>query len=241
MKLILDLVLIAILVLCAWSGYKKGIIMGIGGILVVVVAIYGANLLSNTFSYEVIPALRPFISGYVETLIQEKDEGVAAQMGWESGTLSVDDRLQENPEQKAHFAELVYARLGVFDDTAQNMAQEAVRYAETNESGLLNAIVETLCNRLVFVLGFLLFFLLLVIALTVAGNILNFSYKLPAFALVNSIGGVVLGVITGLLFCCVAGWFLRYTGALLPEEVLEGTLVARMFTKITFLPGYLGV
>ena len=65
MKLIIDLIFIAILVVCGWSGYKKGIIMGIGGVLVIIISLYGGNLLSTTFSYEVIPALKPFASGYL--------------------------------------------------------------------------------------------------------------------------------------------------------------------------------
>ena len=39
MKAIIDLILVGILILCAWSGYKKGLIMGIGGILVIPVVL----------------------------------------------------------------------------------------------------------------------------------------------------------------------------------------------------------
>jgi hypothetical protein len=236
MKLILDLVLIAIIALCAWSGYKKGIIMGIGGIVVILVSIYGANLLSNTFSHDVIPALRPFISGYTGTIINEEDTGVLAEMGWEDSTFSLDDLLSQNPEQRVVFAKNIYSRLGIFDDTAQGMAEEAVAYSEDKEVGMTDAVVETLCNRIVFVGGFLLFFLMLVIALTVAGNFLNFSYKLPAFEVANDIGGVILGVVTGILFCCVVGWLLHYTGLILSEEAVGGTLLARLFSNLTFLP-----
>ena len=236
MKLILDLVLIAIIALCAWSGYKKGIIMGIGGIVVILVSIYGASLLSNTFSHDVIPALRPFVSGYTGTIINEEDTGVLAQMGWEDSTFSLDDLLSQNPEQRVTFAKSIYSRLGVFDDTAQGMAEEAVAYSEENEVGMTDAVVETLCNRIVYVGGFLLFFLMLLIAFTVAGNFLNLSYKLPAFELANDIGGVILGVVTGILFCCVVGWLLHYTGLILSEEAVNGTLLARLFSNITFLP-----
>ena len=49
MKAILDIIFIAIILACAWTGYKKRLIMGIGGILAIIISIYGANLLSNTF------------------------------------------------------------------------------------------------------------------------------------------------------------------------------------------------
>ena len=54
MTKLIDLLLIAVIIICAWAGYKKGMIMGIGSILVIVVSLYGGNLLSTAFSYEVI-------------------------------------------------------------------------------------------------------------------------------------------------------------------------------------------
>ena len=72
-KAIIDLVLLGILIVCVWSGYKKGIIMGVGGILCIIVAIYGANLLSNSFSFDVVPALKPFANGYTETMLNGSD------------------------------------------------------------------------------------------------------------------------------------------------------------------------
>jgi uncharacterized membrane protein required for colicin V production len=66
MKLAIDLILLAIVIICVWTGYKKGLIMGIGGLVVIIVSLYGACLVSTTYSYEIIPALRPFASGFVE-------------------------------------------------------------------------------------------------------------------------------------------------------------------------------
>ena len=39
---IINIVLAAILVICAWQGYKKGIIMGIIEVLVIILSLYGA-------------------------------------------------------------------------------------------------------------------------------------------------------------------------------------------------------
>ena len=66
MTKLIDLLLIAVIIICAWAGYKKGMIMGIGSILVIVVSLYGGNLLSTAFSYEIIPAIKPFADGYME-------------------------------------------------------------------------------------------------------------------------------------------------------------------------------
>ena len=71
MRTVIDLVLLAIIIISIWSGYKKGFIMGIAGLVAIIVSLYGASLVSSAFSYEVVPALRPFASGYVESQMQE--------------------------------------------------------------------------------------------------------------------------------------------------------------------------
>ena len=81
MKAIIDLVLLGILILCAWDGYKKGLIMGVVSILIFAISVYGANLLANTFSFDVVPAMKPFASGYTEGLLIGDDSEVMKRMG----------------------------------------------------------------------------------------------------------------------------------------------------------------
>lgn len=240
MKLVLDLILIAIIAFCAWAGYKKGMIMGIAGIVVIVVSLYGANLLSNTFSHDVVPAMRPFLSGYTETLINEEETGVLAQMGWDNNAMSLEDTLAAQPEQRQVFAKTIYTHLGIYETTAEEMAQRAVDYAQRNEVDLVDAVVEEMCSHTAFVAAFLLFFVMLLIALTVIINLLNFSYRLPALEKINDVGGLVLGVATGLIYCCIIGWGLRYVSIVLPTGTLDGTFVTKLFSRISFLAIFLG-
>ena len=50
MKAVLSLLFLSILIFCVWSGYKKGLVMGIFSLIAFVVSVYGANLLSQTYS-----------------------------------------------------------------------------------------------------------------------------------------------------------------------------------------------
>ena len=52
---IIDFVLVAIILICGWCGYKKGLIMGIGGIIAIILSLLAANLLAKSFSYELVP------------------------------------------------------------------------------------------------------------------------------------------------------------------------------------------
>lgn len=89
MKAVLSLLFLSILIFCVWSGYKKGLVMGIFSLIAFVVSVYGANLLSQTYSGEVIDALRPFASGFVEVNVVDKT--VRPAMGIDSTNLSVKD------------------------------------------------------------------------------------------------------------------------------------------------------
>ena len=63
MKLILDIVLLIIVALCTWGGYKRGLLGGIAGIVIIVVALFGGSLVSSAYAHEVVPALEPFVDG----------------------------------------------------------------------------------------------------------------------------------------------------------------------------------
>ena len=95
MRTVLSMIFLIILVFCSWSGYKKGLIMGIFSILAFVVSVYGANLLAVTYSGEVVDALRPFASGFVEVNIVDKK--VRPAMGLDAMTLSTADFFAQNP------------------------------------------------------------------------------------------------------------------------------------------------
>ena len=241
MKMLLSLFLIGIILACAWSGYKKGIIMGIGGIFVILVSLYGANLLSSTFSYEVIPALRPFVGGYME---RQLTTAVYDQLGidpLEGSDHSLSDLMRDNPDIIHRAASQSITSLGIFSSTAEAIAVSAENYAAENNVALYIALTEVMCNVATFAGGYLLAFIIILILLTVAGNIPNFSFKLPEMDMLNDVGGAVMGVVTGILFCHVITWILKFAGLLIGEEVVQGAAFASWFVKTNIVTKYIGL
>ena len=91
MRWIIDLVLLAVLAMCIWRGYQRGLIVGIASIVSIVFSLYVACLLSGTFSYEVVSAVKPFVSGYMDRVIsgdvtEAMAENTRRKHRWNPGT-----------------------------------------------------------------------------------------------------------------------------------------------------------
>lgn len=239
MKVILTLLFLGIILFCGWTGYKKGLIMGVGSLLVFIASVYFANLLSTTFSGEVIDAMRPFASGYIETEIVDKV--VRPALGIDSTNLSVTDFLAQNPGKEEQFCRLIFENIGIYENTADQMAGEAVLYAQQYGMGIEDAAVEVLCYRVAYAAGFILTFLMIIIILTVIGNIPNLSFKIPGFDMLNDLSGAVLGIAQGFCICLVIAWGLKFTGILISQEVLADTGLVSWFMSRSILVNVLGV
>ena len=225
MKAVLSLLFLSILIFCVWSGYKKGLVMGIFSLIAFVVSVYGANLLSQTYSVEV----------------NVVDKTVRPAMGIDSTNLSVKDYFAQNPGRETEFCTLTYNGMGIYESTSEQMADEAVAYAKENNAELIDAVVEVLCRRISYVGGFILAFVMILIILTVIGNLPNLSYKLPNLDLVNDIGGAVAGLVQGMAFCLIVGWALRFVGLLVSQETLSNTFLVSWFMDRTIFVHLLGI
>ena len=241
MSAIIDLVLLGILIICTWTGYKKGLLMGLGGILVIIIGIYGANLLANLFAYDLEPALRPFVSGYTEGLMTETDSEIMQELGLTGTDYSMEDLFARNPERRVPFAAACYSSLGIDGIAAERVAERTVAYADESGRGMTDAMVHTLCETLSYVLCFVLAFLLIVIVLTVIGNLPNLSYKIPQLDLLNDIGGAVVGLVTGLLFCMLLVWALKFMGILIGGDTLSKSVLGGWLLRWDPMRNYLGL
>ena len=239
MRTILSLIFLIILVFCGWSGYKKGLIMGIFSVLAFVISVYGANLLATTYSGEVVDALRPFASGFVEVNIVDKK--VRPAMGLDAMTLSTSDFFAQNPGREKEFCTLTYKNMGIFDATSEQMAEEAVACSREKDLDLPDAVVDVLCERISFVAAFLLAFIMVYILVTVLLNIPNISFKIPNFDVFNDIGGAAMGVLQGICILLVVGWALKFTGLLIPQDTLSETFLVPWFMDQSLLVSYLGI
>ena len=205
LRLILELVLLAILLLCAWRGYRNGLISGILAICAVLFSFYAADVLADTYSGEFTKMLEPFVSGVVD-----------------SAWTAAEDSFPEGHEPEVYEMTLATVEgAGLMKSAAVNVARSVA--AEVTETGavLRSVIVDKLCILASYVLTYAVMFILLIIAFGVIGNLFNLAFKLPGLELINGVLGALLGLFKGLLFCFAIAWALRFLGMLLPEETVD--------------------
>lgn len=197
------------------------------------------DLLSNTFSQEVAPVIRPFASGYMDGSEGVIGKNLNELIGGSDIQLSVEDSLERNPEIKFVLAENSFKDMGIYEESAKRMANDAVALTEKTGITLSNAIVDIFCSNVTYYLCFILFFVLILIIFTVLGNIFNLSFKIPEKDKLNDIGGIVAGALTGLFFCVIVVWSFKFLGKLLPEEEMKNMFISSMFMKLDLLSHFL--
>lgn len=238
MHIVIDLVLLAIVIISVWSGWKKGFIIGVANLLGIVVALYGAVLVSSAYSYDVVPVLRPFVSGYME---RQMSDNVLDAMDLADTDLSYEDILAGDPELRHEFCVTSYEFVGIYTDAADQMATEAEEYADANGVLISEAVVEVLSERLCYVAGVTLLFIIFIIALMAIANIPNLSYRIPNMDILNDAGGAAMGLINGACYCMLIAWLLRFLGLITGLETFGSTLLARFFHAIDILTVGVGI
>ncbi len=232
-RLILDMVLLLIVAICTWAGYRKGLIGGIAGILAVIIALFGGSLLSSAYSREVVPVLEPFADGYIDS--QNTRDDVLETLGYGYTDLSLEDILARDSSLRYDYAVECMKTVGIYQDRAEEMALKSVEYADRNGVSMTDAVVSTLCTTASYVGCLVVAFLLILILLVAIGNIGNLSFRLPSLELVDEIGGAVLGFVKGFLYCVLLCWVLSFLGVVIGKDTLASTTLAQFFLQIKFL------
>lgn len=234
MKTVINIILIAIVALCTWHGFRKGLVGGIAGILAIVLALFGANLLSTAYSHEVTPVLHPFVDGFIDS--QNTRSEILERMGYGGSDLSLEDILAQDSSLKVDYAYECMRQVGFYEKHAETLADKAVKSA--NESGvtMTEAVIDTLGDTITYVGGLVLFFLLILILLIAIANIGNLSFRLPMHGTADAVGGAVAGCLKGCLYCVLLCWLLGFLGLIIKDALSEAAL-ARFFLSIDFVTG----
>ena len=234
MKIIVDILLLLIVAMCIWDGYKRGLIGGILGILAIIIALLGGNYLSTGYAGAAVPVLEPFVDGYIDS--QKTRDRVLEEMGYSSTDLSLEDVLESDSSLRYDYAVICMEGAGFQEQRAEELAETSVRYSNQNDVDMTQAVIAVLCDTVCYVAGFALCFLLILILLTAISNIGYMAFRLPDnLQLLDELGGALMGFVKAFLYCILLCWLLSFLGLAIGKTTLEGTLLGRFFLTFRFL------
>lgn len=224
--LIFDLILVIVLAVTLFQGYRKGFVLTLCGFLAVFVAFVGATILSDALAQPVSQVVRPAIEQNIHSALEDSlqeqglplPEGSASQGDTSLNILGEDFSLDQVLELLGdsalvqHFSDAIHSAVtqGVLAVTSDVVASIAGYIAFQIAHGVL----------------FVVCFVLVLVAWHFLSHTLNLAFKLPVLSTLNHWAGGAMGLIKGAALLFIACWLLR---GLIPQEAVDSTVLLRFF------------
>ena len=233
MKLVLNIALIVILSLCIWGGFKRGLIGGIAGLLAIILSLIGANYVASEFSGEIVPALNPFIGGFVDS--ETNTDEILARLGYGGTDLSLNDILEQDTSLRYDYAYECMRSIGFYGDVSEDLAQDAVNYSTRAGVSLANAVIVVMCNTIAYAGCITIAFIMILILITAIMDMINLDFHLPNVDVVDEVAGAAMGFVRGFLYCVLLCWLLGFLGLVIGRDTCERTALVSFFQAFRFI------
>ena len=213
-----DLILLLVFVVAILSGYRKGIIMALCTLVILVISCFGASAVQRAFTPQAVEWMEPKVAEYIQAQISTEVEN------------STQNALEETIGGQQITLKDLADLLGKFgldvQESAKNTAQDITApLAESVAHAVSRAIVQAVAGTVIFLLAFLVIFLVLRLAVL----LVNVVDRLPVVHTLNHAGGAVLGGIAA-AFCLTMITAVLVQSGLLPKNAAAGPVAQLLRT-----------
>jgi uncharacterized membrane protein required for colicin V production len=215
MSLVIDLLLLALIVVCTAGGIKRGFIRTSMGIITVIAALLGAWY------------FKPAVSAWLnETYLAEKITEPIAEFIRQLLVPSLDSG-EAIPRLFADMPDAFASLLSRYGADAAS-AQSSVAGATDPATALAHFLAQPAVVIISDTLAFIMLFFGISLALTIIMRLLDLIFKLPVLSALNRVGGLLIGLIIGALYAWVISYVLKislpYLSQVLPDQFTSSTL-----------------
>lgn len=226
--IIIDVILVAILLVFLWRGKEKGLILSLCGLVAVLVALVGANMIADALAPRVAEAMEPrFAAAIQETIGQELEDRLSQSGAEVDGVLGETLSLLKGTSLYQSISQAVH----------QAVEQGIDQVGETLGAVIARSIAQSVAHMLLFFVSFVL----LLLGWILLSRALDLAFKLPVLNTLNRFGGAALGLLKGCILLFVAAWVLDYFGGVIAPETVEQTYVLKFFMTTNPVVLLLGV
>ena len=196
---IIDIAIFLALAFFAWRGAKRGLILTLFSLLAIFVAFFGARAVASTFSQPVADILRPSIQQSINGVLTGQTPAP------EDGTEPEPDFTLQEVLDLIGESELFSGLRGFLEEAVEEQVLEVTTTAAAAVAAYL---AQLAANALLFGLSFLLILLVWFLI----SRALDLTFRLPILSAVNTIGGLLIGLLKGVLLMLVVVWLARLCG-----------------------------
>jgi uncharacterized membrane protein required for colicin V production len=214
---IIDIVIVLVLVAFTVYGTKRGLFQSLAGLMIVVIALFGAAIVAGTFAKPVAKVAAPLVEKHFAEQIQDVLDDTLQNAVSEDEITEVISGLPEDGFLSGVMGNVGTALEGAADSAAQAASVAVERLVESFAYGLL----------------FILAFILLLILLRVLCAAMGLLTKLPGVHGLNALGGAAFGLVEGVLLVFLVVFMLRNLGISLDAAVLQEAHILRIFRENT--------
>ncbi len=225
--MLIDVILLLILLALALSGYRKGLLMSLLGLLTVVLCCLGASWAQQALTPRAAEYLVPQVASTLESTMTVQVAEATQQTLEQAGEVGLKIGGQEMT--LSDIAELL-AHLGIdVEGTVTEETSNALAPAvETAAQAAAQALVERVAGVFIYLVAFLILYLLL----HSGALALNVMSRLPVIHTLNQAGGALVGIAEGMLAMVVAAAVLRQSGLVLQELGPFSALLMRLAASL---------
>ena len=213
MSNVLDIIIIAVVAVAAWRGYRRGLVMTLCGFLAIFVALAGANIVSNALAWLTGPA----VEHQIQSAFQQKADQTAQSAidnGHSAANPTMEEAVRILKDSKIYQG---------FVEGFQKALNDGIVAATTNAA---RAISDYVARQIARTVLYVVAFVLILVLWTILSRVLDLAFKLPVLSTLNRWSGGVLGLCEGVVLVVIVGMLLK--GGVLPEEVVENSYLLKL-------------
>lgn len=209
MAVVADIIILAVLIAAVCVGARRGLVRSLAGLAVLLVAFFGASWCANHLT-----------------------EPLAARLETRM-TQSIEEKLETGDVSRSDASQMLEA-FRFRGSSLQKMLDTVTQRVQETGENLVRAVSASVAHSVASAVIYAVAFLLLsVVGRLVLGLLARIVEDLPLVGALNGIGGAALDLIGAVLALFVVVWLLLRFGWLITPEMVDRSLLLKIFANHT--------
>jgi len=224
MNAVLDIIIVAIIIICIALGYRNGFVKTVMNFLAFIIAF----VMAKTFSP---PLSAYFYSGYIKPNFVAR---VAADIeSFLTRNINLDSLVQ-NPNPPDNFVSMLKGYGVDLPDVQKWVGDATSKGASELNEYVANNLVEPVAQGISYFLAFMAILLASILLLKIITALINRAFRLPVLNQINKIGGIILGFFYGLVLSYIFVYLSYYVFPYLAANTSLGSVPEMIDSTIFF-------